>query len=321
MSPSPPAHHLSLPQRERSAEHPGPDALIDRVAASQHGVVTRAQVIEAGLSPRAVDRRVASGRLHVVHRGVYRVGPLVTRYTSAMAALLTCAPDGVLSHRTAGALWRILDDATPPAAVHITLPNRIRRRVPGITAHRSRRLNECDITQLETLRITTPARTLLDLALILPSSELERAIARAERSSLIRTAELLACARSVPPHPAAARIRELLEDIGEPALTRSEAEARLLSLIRRARLPRPLVNTSLRGFEVDFFWGAERLVVEVDGFAFHGSQQSFIQDRRRDADLTNAGYRVIRLSWDDVHDRPEATIVILAQALHRGSAA
>jgi very-short-patch-repair endonuclease len=98
-------------------------------------------------------------------------------------------------------------------------------------------------------------------------------------------------------------------------MTRSEAERRLLELVRAARLPAPATNRRLHGHEVDFVWRPQRLVVEVDGYAFHSSRSAFERDRRRDADLIREGYRVIRLTWRQLTREPEAVVALLARAL------
>ena len=105
---------------------------------------------------------------------------------------------------------------------------------------------------------------------------------------------------------------------GPPSLTRSQAERRLLELVRTAGLPSPETNVRVAGFEVDMLWRAPRLVVEVDGYAFHGSRAAFERDRRKDAALLAAGLRVARLSWRQIVDESEATAELLARLLdHR----
>jgi very-short-patch-repair endonuclease len=101
----------------------------------------------------------------------------------------------------------------------------------------------------------------------------------------------------------------------EPALTRSEAERRLLELIRTAELPAPETNARIAGYEVDFVWHAQRLVVEVDGYAFHSMRSSFERDRRKDAELIARGWRVIRVTWRQLTEAPAALIATLATAL------
>ena len=113
------------------------------------------------------------------------------------------------------------------------------------------------------------------------------------------------------------RLRALLEEGDQPALTRSEAEERFLALIRRARLPRPETNVSIGAYEVDFFWRAARFVAEIDGFAFHASEEKFESDRRRDGDLTASGIRVMRVTWSQLTKEREALVARLSAALAR----
>jgi very-short-patch-repair endonuclease len=232
-----------------------------------------------------------------------------------MSVVLACGPGSVLSHRTAGAVW----ECTPAAAgtIEVSVPRPVRRRLEGVVVHRSRSLGASDVTTRDRLPVTTPERTLFDLATVLPITDLERAIGRAERAGLVQIAELTRRLAAGTGQRGAAAIRSLLEVAEVPALTRSEAEDRLLELVRRGRLRRPRVNAKLRGYEVDFLWADERVVVEVDGFAFHSSQRAFSRDRRRDAELAAAGFRVLRFTWDDVAKQPEATLVILTRALAR----
>jgi very-short-patch-repair endonuclease len=102
---------------------------------------------------------------------------------------------------------------------------------------------------------------------------------------------------------------------GEPALTRSEAERRLLALIRAARLPRPETNVRVEGYEVDFLWRPQRLIVEVDGFAYHSSRHAFERDRARDAALQAAGYRVVRFTWRQIAYDSHALVAQLSRLL------
>jgi very-short-patch-repair endonuclease len=101
----------------------------------------------------------------------------------------------------------------------------------------------------------------------------------------------------------------------EPRLTRSEAERRLVKLVRAARLPLPVTNTRLAGWEVDAFWPRHRVVVEVDGYAYHGNRAAFERDRRKDAALVAAGYRVVRITWRQLADEPHAVVALLARLL------
>jgi very-short-patch-repair endonuclease len=262
---------------------------IARLAARQHGVVTTADLVAAGLGRGAIARRVANGGLRPLHRGVYLVGPLVGSRTREMAAALAC--DGVVSHHAAAALWGFRPAWHGP--IDVTTTRQLRPR-PGIRIHRTR---HADSTRKDGVPITTAARTLLDLAAHLDLPTLARAIEEAQLQRLTTPAQLTSLnARSSGRHGARA-LAKALHHHHEPRLTRSEAERRFLDLIRAARLPAPETNVRVAGYEVDFLWRAERLVVEVDGFAYHSSRAAFERDRRKDAALTTAGNRVVRITW------------------------
>jgi very-short-patch-repair endonuclease len=178
--------------------------------------------------------------------------------------------------------------------------------------HRSR-LHPRDATRHHGIPVTSPARTLLDLATQLPQRDLDRATEQAQVHRLVSDHSLNEQFRRYPRHRGTAALRRAVRT--DPRLTRSEAERRLLELIRAARLPAPETNTNVEGYEVDLLWREERLIVEVDGYAFHSSRRSFERDRRRDRELQAAGYRVLRLTWRELTDEPEAVIATLAAAL------
>jgi very-short-patch-repair endonuclease/predicted transcriptional regulator of viral defense system len=298
---------------------PGPtgntDSVILRLATEQHGIVTRRQLRSAGVSPHVLDHRVKAGLLHAVHAGVYRLGPVVAPLAREMAAVLAC-PGAAVSHSTAAGLWGLLPQR-PADPVHVTLrPDQHRGRRPGLLAHRSE-LAVDEVAQLERVPVTTPARTLVDLARTVSSRELERSLARADRLRLVRSAELASLLDRHAGRAGSGRLRRLLSRDTLPAHTRSDIEERLLALIRSSGLPEPDLNVSLHGIEVDCFWRAARLAVEVDGYAYHSSVGAFIRDRQRDAALAAAGIQVLRLSWHQIVREREKTLVQLAQALAR----
>jgi very-short-patch-repair endonuclease len=236
-----------------------------------------------------------------------------------MAAVLACGGECRVSHRSAAVLWELRPGAAPGEPVEVTMHRGKRRRIPGIRAHAARDLLPDEVTRVHGIPVTTPARTLLDLGECVGPRELEQALARAERNDRVTRAEVRAMLRGHPQHRAARALRPLLDDNRPTAFTRSRAEELLLAVIRKARMPMPELNARLLHFEVDFLWRAPRLVVEVDGLAYHGSARAFVEDRRRDAELTAAGYRVLRFTWQDLTEQPEATLYRLAQALVRGS--
>jgi very-short-patch-repair endonuclease len=284
------------------------DRAVAELARRQHGIVTTRQLTAAGIGRNGVKVRVRDGTLVRRHRGVYQFGPIAAHRGREMAALLALGDDAALSHDTAAALWQIRPAHGGP--IHVTV---IRQRTPshqGLRIHRSASLQAA---VKDGLRLTTPARTMLDLAATdLPQDDLERAAEQAIVRLLMTDTEL--AAECEPGRRGAPRLRRAL--LIEPGLTRSEGERRLRRLIRVARLPRPVTNTRVAGWEVDLLWREQRLVVEVDGFAFHGSRHAFERDRRRDADLLAAGYRVVRFTWRQIKYEPEAVVARLAVLLH-----
>lgn len=231
-----------------------------------------------------------------------------------MAAILACGPEAVVSHRSAAGLWKLLPSPGGSAPVDITEPG-ARRRVKGIRARRGPALEPDEIAEVHGIPVTAPARTLLDLAGIVRDRELEQALAQADRSGLSDRATLGSLLQRRPGHRGVRRIRDLLDAPTGPALTRSEAEERFLALVKKARLPTPDTNVVVGTYEVDFLWRPQRLVIEVDGYAFHSSRSRFESDRERDADLAARGLQVIRVTWDQVVNAREATLARVAQAL------
>lgn len=290
------------------------DDIAAEIAARQHGVVTRAQLLAAGFPARTVDRRVASGRLHVMHRGVYQVGPFAQPGAAEMAASMACGPNALVAFHNAAWLWKVLPTRRGPVRVILT---RGHRRRPGIRIHRLGTVDHDERTVHDGIPVTTPARTLYDLASELSALALDRAVAEAIALRLVTVDELAAMAERHRGRAGAGRLEAAVEG-GPPARTRSSAEEEFLRLVRRAKVKAPLVNTTVAGHEVDFYWPDERLAVEVDGRPYHSSPRAFKRDRRRDGDLVELGIRVLRITWDDIAGQPEALLVRLGKALAVG---
>lgn len=279
-----------------------------------HGVVGRDQLIAAGVAPKPIDNRVQARWLRPMYRGVYAVGPVQSDDAPLFAAVLACGDGTLLGRESAGFLWRVVGrSSTDLVEVLVPLPRCPRHR--GIRVHRVRSLPPDEVTQLRKIPVTTPARTLLDLSAQLPIRELEQALAQAEKRYAGTQRRLLALLARYPARPGTPKLRELLEGSRKPAFVRSEAEERFLVLVRRAGLPAPEVNVSLHGYEIDFLWREQGLAVEIDGYAFHGDRDAFEADRRRDGDLAARGIQVMRITWRQIADEAEATLVLVAQAL------
>jgi hypothetical protein len=221
-----------------------------------------------------------------------------------LAAVLACGPPAVLSHRSAADLWGLRrSDAPRP---EVTVPTRAgRAHRPAMTIHRSS-MQPFEQTTTKRIPVTTPARTLLDLAEVVPRRALERA---ADQAEALRLFDLEDIRRAMDTHPhrhGAARLGKLLtsHEVGE-TLTRSELEERFLALIDRAGVPRPAVNARVAGLEVDFFWPQSRLVAELDSITHHQTRAAFERDRERDAQLLLEGIRTVRITSGRLVTRPD----------------
>ncbi len=281
-----------------------------RLIEAQHGVVTRAQLLELGLSPTAVKSRVRRGSLRRLHAGIYAVAHTALRDEGRwLAAVLACGEGAVLSHGSAARLWRMSSVPAEPA-VHVTVRGAERRR-PGIVVHRSA-LTRADVTVQRGVPVTTPARTLVDVAAVVPYATL-RVIAdhgvRLDAGAVRRAAARAANRRG------RAGLARLLGDDGAELRTRSGLERRLRLLARDAGLDAPLVNHRVLGRERDFAWPSARLVVEVDGHAFHAARGAREVDHARDAELQLAGWRVLRFTAADVFGAPTTIAARLCRAV------
>jgi hypothetical protein len=253
-------------RRESSEMH------VTRLAATQHGIVTTAQLSAAGIGSRAIAHRVAQGWMRRVHQGVYLVGPVESPLARAMAALLAVGSGTVLSHRPAAVIWEVLPPA--PGPIHVTAIAPGPRSREGIHVHTSTSLPQSEVRRRHQIPLTSPERTLIDLAATLPERDLQRAVEEAQVLRLLTPSSLDAAIERHRGRRGMERLRATLTRQTTPALTRSEAERLLLDLIRAAELPEPRTNTRVGRYEVDMVWPSPRVIVEVDGYAFHSSPGS-----------------------------------------------
>lgn len=218
-----------------------------------------------------------------------------------------CGPSALLSHRSAAALWGFR--ATAAANVDVTVRAGNRRRRAGIALHLTRDLPPEETTSRAGIPVTSVARTLLDLAAVLSSAQLRAALEEAERLELLDTRAVARACDHSRGRRGVCRLRSLItESVGPPPAARSELERRFLDLCREARLPPPSVNFRLAGLEVDAAWPSQRLVVELDGYAYHHDRSSFERDRQRDATLQLAGYRVLRVTHRRLETQADAVV-------------
>lgn len=279
-------------------------------------MVTRTQLLERGLSRKAVQHRIATGRLHPLGRGVYAVGrPELSSHGRWAAAALSCGPDAVLSHGSAAALWGIRDQAA--ATIDITVPPHVHRRRPGVRLHRHP-LDPSERTAKHGIPVTVVERTLLDVGTTIGRRRLEAAINEADKLGLTDPESLRATLDGYAGRPGVAILREVL-DRQTFALTDSELERRFLPIARRAGLPLPETGRRLNGFKVDFYWPELGLVVETDGLRYHRTPAQQARDRLRDQAHSAAGLTPLRFTHSQVRHEPrhvQATLTAVARRLH-----
>lgn len=310
----------------RQMQTRSPDTLIAQRAGLQHGVISREQLIEIGLSASGVNRRVQLGRLHRLHPGVYAVGhTVVPREGRWLAAVLAGGKGAVLSHRSAGALWGVVRGAER-RRVEITTP-RSTRSVGAIHRHTSV-LSPDEVTRRHRIPVTTLARTLLDIAATANVERMEAAIREAEYLHRFRLAALEEVLERHPGRRGTRTIEASLRRLGHAprGRVRSKMETRFAALLAGTDLPRPRLNALLDlddnggPIQADCLWSPQRVVVELDGGEAHRTRVAFETDRERDRRLQVAGWQVVRVTWRQLEE-PAALLVDLRKLLDTGESA
>jgi hypothetical protein len=278
-------------------------------------VVAHRQLIDLGIRRRAIQHRLAVGRLQRIHFGVYAVGHwAIDAHGRLMAAVLACGTDAVASHFSAAWLW----DLKPPSrtgGVDVTVTGRSRRRRAGIVLHQVRRLEPADRAVREGIPVTGVARTLLDLAEVLPQRQLRRVFEEAERLRLFDLREMEELCQRSHGRRGLRPLRAVLAEAVTPVPSRSELERAFLEFCSGAGLPQPAVNAVVAGFEADMSWAKQRLIVELDSYAHHGTRAAFERDRAKDATFQLAGYRVLRVTHRRLEREPAAVAEVLRALL------
>lgn len=296
------------------------DQRIAAIAGLQRGFVARWQLLAAGIQSGAVDRMLANGRLLQAHRGVYSVGHSTTQPLGReTAALLAVGPQAVLSHRSAAVAWGLAPTRPDSIPVEVLVPRRHVRRRHGIIAHRTTRLDANEVRIHQGLPVTSPARTCLDIAADVTLRELERAVDEALVRRIVRLQQLRDAVDRDSGRRGGPILTALIDHRKTSTISRSQAEERMLGLIRAANFPQAEMNVRVNGYEVDFLWRPQRLIVEIDGYAYHSSRSAFERDRAKDAALAAAGFLVIRITWLQMEHEPYVVVAHLAQALARRS--
>ena len=297
---------VAIPSPVRTESTPRDWPAIAELAQGQHGVVNLAQMLSCGFSESGVRTLVAAGRLHRIHRGVFALSPAaLTREGNLLAAVLACGPGSLLASRSAAGHHGLITNGS--SLIDVMAPRRIRR--PVIRSHAMAALAPRDRTTVLAIPCTSVARTLLDLAAAGRPGELDNALAQAEALGLF---DLIALRDVLARNAGARGVRRLRSAL--PALAEerpefaSEFERRFLPITRSAGMPEPLVNHVIQlpdgPIEIDFHWPGLGLVVELDGYRFHGHRRSFRDDRRRDRRLAAVGVHCLRYVWEDLDDEP-----------------
>lgn len=300
--------------------HHSSDRRVALVAGGQAGVIASRQLAACGLDARAVKVRADRGSLHPVFHGVYGVGhTALTRMGLFTAAVLACGDDAILGYHAAAAYHRIrpwdeLHD------VEVIVPRNAGRGIDGIRAHRSR-VDPRDVWRRGGIRITSPARTILDLAATTPPVPLRRLVRQALADGRVSVRQLADVADRHRGHRGVGALRRLIADGYVP--TRSEMEDRALDVILAAGIPKPEINPRLefgeRWIRPDLFWRALGVVIELDGARWHDDPLTRQDDADKQAILEANGLRVLRITWRQLVDHPRQTIARVRAALARGA--
>lgn len=278
-------------------------AEVAALATAQGGVVSHEQLLRMGMTRDAIKHRLASGRLHCVFRSVYALGhEAITARGRLIAAAMSYGPHAAISHFSAACYWGFW--RKEPQRVHVTVPGRSRRGQDGIALHLVRDLDRRDVVVRDRIPLARPARTLLDLAEIVPIRELRLAIDEADRRNLFDPADVRSLLQRSPGRHGRKPLSVLVSDLQAEPLLRSKLEVIFATLCDEHRLPVPTMNAEVNGYEVDALWPAERLIVEVDSREFHLNGRAFEADRLKDAELVAAGYRVIRVTYRQLMEDP-----------------
>jgi len=272
-------------------------------ASQQRGVITRKQLDLAGLSRRAIERRIRKGELVRVLRGVYRVGGAPRDHAQElMAAVLYAGTGCAVSGGAAARLHRF--PRLGSKEIEVSSRRNLRRGGFGV---RRMKLGPREITQVQGLPVTTPLRTLVDLAESANEDDLRSVVDHLLREGIYSGQEL--AERLSRYHSrGVATLRRILSGYARGGATESELEAKFLDRVREWDLPMPekqrpeYADGVLR--RLDFSWPSRKIVAEVDGYRFHSDPAAFERDRRRNNSLVAKGWRVLHVTDDALeHDQ------------------
>ena len=289
------------------------DRIAGRIARRQLNLITTAQLHGAGISRTMITGRCRREILHRVHQSVYLYGTdLMLPGATELAAVLACGPNAWVRRRSALSLLKVIDRWHGDVEVTV-LSSRTSR--PGIAVHRAGKLPEVDRDFASGIPTVSCALALLEFAEVAAGDELERGIAEAYALKLVTESRLRAVLGRHPGRPGVVALRAELDRVGGPQWTQSEGERRMKLLLRQAGLPIPATRTKVAGFKADFLWRQHHLIVEFDGYRYHGHRYAFERDRRRDQAHIAAGYTVIRFTWRQLENEPLRVVAVIAMGI------
>jgi very-short-patch-repair endonuclease len=293
------------------------DERIAAVARHQRGRIATRQLRAIGVGPASVDWLVGRGRLLPSLRCVFLVGHSAPVELGAETeALLSVREGAALSHWTAAALLSLWTPA--PKVVEVTLDDAPAARNQGVTVHRSRILESHDIWIRKGLPVTSPSRTLLDIAPRATDRQLELAFDRGISERTLSVSHVRDVLSRAGGHPGRGRLAVLVDQEQDAStMTKSEAEERMLALVREAGLPTPIVGFPFGVWTLDFYWPKARFAVETDGYQYHSSRYRFERDRRKDNDLRRADIEVMRLVRRELKERTHGIVADVTRVLAR----
>jgi len=295
------------------------------LSSSRHGVVSRHQLMAHGTPARTIAGAISRSHLFPVFPGVYLVGrPDLTRNGLLTAALMAAGEGAVLGMRAAATVWGFLDQPNPVDVLRSRGGRNQRaclrvegeRSWPCLVIHQPRDLPPSELTVSNGLALTTPARTLLDIAAILPARKFSRAFLEADRLQLLDDQALAQCAERTQGRKGGglfkAMVQRRVPNIGE---ARSLLEAIILDLVDRQLILAPQVNRTTNAYRPDFRWSKQGVLVEADGYEFHRGREAFENDVLRANRLRAEGWTVLRFTWRMVTERPDEVATMIRRTL------
>lgn len=279
------------------------DRLIAAIAFKQHGNITRRQLLDLGLSSSGIAHRIRIGMLYPVFRGVYAVGvPPRTPLQRAAAAVLAAGPHAALGYSSAMNAWGFWRRWEQPFEVVVTAGNPSPK---GIRVHRPRNLERRDLRTQLGIRVTSPERTLLDIATRRNERQYQRDVNNALHSTYLKPGAIVDLLVRHPRHPAAGRLAWFVTTEGGP--TRSEWERELPSFCTSQDLPQPVLAPRAAGHTPDAGWPELGIVLELDSWRYHNTHVDFETDHDRDLDYLADDLIPARVTWELMIHAPDRT--------------